>query len=165
MAVLPILRWPDARLNTVCSPVARQENLSRLIADMFDTMYDAYGRGLAAPQVGVMKRLFVIDVTWKDGRHSPKVFINPSVLDRSDTLVEGTEACLSIPGISTTIARPDWVAVSWTDARGRAYVRRFEGAAARCVQHEMDHLDGIVTLDRLDTVARTRADRAYAAVP
>lgn len=161
MGVLPILRWPDTRLKTVCEPVIAGEDIGGLIADMFDTMYDAPGRGLAAPQVGVMKRLFVIDVTWKEAEPSPMVFVNPRIVEASEQRSDAEEACLSIPGITTTINRPDWVVV-WTDAQGQEQAQRLEGAWARCAQHELDHLNGIVTLQHLDASTRQLAESQYA---
>lgn len=159
--MLPILRWPDPRLGTVCDPVITGQDQSQLIADMFDTMYDASGRGLAAPQVGVMNRLFVIDVTWKEGPRSPMAFLNPRILETSEACSDGEEACLSIPGITTLVTRPDWVVLAWQDGDGGQHARRFDGVEARCVQHELDHLNGIVTLLHLDPMARRAADAAY----
>lgn len=164
MAVLPILRWPDPRLGMVCDPLVAREDPTQLITDMFDTMYDAPGRGLAAPQFGVMKRLFVIDVTWKDGPRSPMAFLNPRILETSDRCSDGEEGCLSIPGITTVVSRPDWVVLAWHDPDGTQHARRFDGAGARCAQHELDHLNGIVTLQHLDPVARRAADTQYAAL-
>ncbi|MDK3020246.1 peptide deformylase [Pseudodonghicola flavimaris] len=162
MAVLPILKWPDPRLSTVCSPVgAAVAPLQELIADMFDTMYAAPGRGLAGPQVGAMQRLFVMDVTWKEGARSPVVMIDPEILDRSPELVTGEEGCLSIPGITADVARPDWVVMAWTDATGARRQERLDGFAARCAQHELDHLDGRVTFDRLTPTARALAETRY----
>jgi len=161
MVSLPILKWPDPRLAQRCAPVGAGEDLSALISEMFATMYDAPGRGLAAPQVGVMKRFFVMDVTWKEGTPSPEVMINPEITDRSATLVEGEEGCLSIPGITAVVSRPDWVVIDWTDAEGRRQSRRLDGFAARCAQHELDHLDGLVTFDRLAPGAREAALAAY----
>jgi len=161
MAVLPILRWPDPRLATPCEPVAAGEDLSPLIADMFQTMYDAPGRGLAAPQVGVMVRLFVMDATWKEGGKSPEVMINPRVLDRSPETETGEEGCLSIPGVSTHIERPARVEMEWTDVQGTVQRRWLDGFAARCAQHELDHLDGIVTFDRLAPEDREDAIRRF----
>ena len=163
MAILPILKWPDPRLAQRCAPVSEGEDLSALIADMFDTMYDAPGRGLAAPQVGVMKRFFVMDVTWKAGARSPVAMINPQILDRSADLVAGEEGCLSIPGVATVVERPSWVVMAWTDADGQPQEQRLEGFAARCAQHEFDHLDGVVTFDRLAPEARAVAMDRYAA--
>ncbi|TDK46741.1 peptide deformylase [Antarcticimicrobium luteum] len=161
MAVLPILRWPDPRLATVCDPVTQGEDLSSLIEQMFQTMYDAPGRGLAAPQVGVTKRFFVMDVTWKEGAKTPVAMINPRILDRSDEIVAGEEGCLSIPGVLTAIERPARVEMEWTDAQGDVQRRWLDGFAARCAQHEYDHLDGVVTFDRLAPVARAEAIRRF----
>ena len=161
MGVLPILRWPDPRLSTPCDPVAAGADLSALIADMFETMYAAPGRGLAAPQVGVMTRLFVMDPTWKEGEKSPEVMINPRILDQSTEMATGEEGCLSIPGILTGIDRPARVEMEWTDAQGRVQRRWLDGFAARCAQHELDHLDGIVTFDRLDPEDREEAIRRF----
>lgn len=165
MGILPILRWPDTRLETVCDPVEPDEDIGRLIIDMFDTMYDAPGRGLAAPQVGVMKRLFVIDVTWKEAQPSPVVFVNPKIVEASESRSDAEEACLSIPSITTIITRPDWVIMEWTDAQGETQRQRLDGAWARCAQHELDHLNGIVTFDRLDAPARHAAEAQYAVQP
>ncbi len=161
MGVLPILRWPDPRLATVCDPVAEGADLSDLIADMFQTMYDAPGRGLAAPQVGVMKRLFVMDVTWKEGAKTPVVMINPRILAHSEEVVAGEEGCLSIPGVSAQIDRPARVEMEWTDAQGTVQRRWLDGFAARCAQHEYDHLDGVVTFDRLSPEVRDAAIRRF----
>lgn len=161
MARLPILRWPDARLATVCDPVAQGEDLSALIEEMLQTMYDAPGRGLAAPQVGVMKRLFVMDVTWKEGAKSPVVMINPRILDRSEDMITAEEGCLSIPGVLTGIERPARVEMEWTDAEGTVQRRWLDGFAARCAQHEYDHLDGVVTFDRLAPGDRKDAIRRF----
>lgn len=165
MALRPILRWPDDRLATPCAPVVPGEDVAGLIADMFETMYDAPGRGLAAPQVGVMQRLFVIDVTWKDGNRSPLVMVNPRIVARSEDILPGEEGCLSIPGILVSVDRPARVEMDWTDEHGVRHRRWLDGAEARCAQHELDHLDGIVTLDRLQPEARADAIRAYRALP
>ena len=161
MALLPVLRWPDPRLATVCEPVAEGEDLSALIGQMFQTMYDAPGRGLAAPQVGVMKRFFVMDVTWKEAAKSPEVMINPRILNRSDEVTSGEEGCLSIPGVLTEIERPARVEMEWLDAQGVSRRRWLDGFAARCAQHEYDHLDGVVTFDRLSPEDRDAAVRRY----
>ncbi len=162
MAVLPILTWPDAGLSRVCTPVGLDEDLSNLIADMFDTMYAAPGRGLAAPQVGVLKRLFVMDATWKAGPKTPKVMLNPQIIDRSDVIQTSAEGCLSIPGVLIDIPRPEAVTLAYTDAKGHLCEERFTGFGAVCVQHELDHLDGVVTFDRADANSRHRAELDYA---
>ncbi|MAC80383.1 MAG: peptide deformylase [Rhodobacteraceae bacterium] len=165
MTLREILTWPDPRLSRVCEPVGRDEDLDSLIADMFDTMYAAPGRGLAAPQVGVMKRLFVMDVTWKAGPKTPVVMINPQIIDRSATRQTNAEGCLSIPGVTVDVDRPDAVTMAWTDVQGLLREERFTGFGAICVQHELDHLDGIVTFDRAAPAVRQAAEADYARRP
>lgn len=160
MPVLSILTWPDPRLATPCLPVG-EEDVTQLAIDMLDTMYAAPGRGLAAPQVGVLKRLFVMDVTWKEGTPSPRIIINPQILWRSDDIATGSEGCLSIPGVATDIPRATQIRMSWTDKHGRAQDEVLTGFAAICAQHEYDHLDGIVTFDRLAPDLRTAVEAAY----
>tara|TARA_R110000787_G_scaffold79277_1_gene173289 strand:- start:20596 stop:21063 length:468 start_codon:yes stop_codon:yes gene_type:complete len=148
MSVLDIVLWPDAGLSTQCVPVdAITPELEQLIADMFDTMYAAQGRGLAAPQVGRTERIFVFDANWKSGVPSPVVCVNPEILSVSEQRVEGEEACLSIPGVPMKIYRASEVTLRWTDTRGM-HTESFSGAEAVIVQHENDHLDGIVIYDR-----------------
>jgi peptide deformylase len=162
MSLREIVRWPDPVLRTVCVPVGAVTDAVRALAeDMLETMYAAPGRGLAAPQVGVTQRVFVMDTEWKEGAPAPMIFVDPEIFSRSDTCVTRTEGCLSIPGISTDVARPDQVILRWTDLSGQVREQGFEGFAAACVQHELDHLDGIVTLDRLDPEARAKAIKAY----
>ncbi|MHA6263149.1 peptide deformylase [Arenibacterium sp. CAU 1754] len=161
MAVLPILAWPDPRLAQTCPPVEPGDALAGLIADMFETMYAAPGRGLAGPQVGVMKRVFVTDTTWKDGPGTPIAYLNPRIIECAAETVIHDEGCLSIVGISVPVERPAWVVMEWTTPEGETTRQRFEGFAAACVQHELDHLDGTVTLDHLSGPARDRAEIAY----
>lgn len=165
MAVLPILVWPDPRLRVACAPVAMvTPQIERLAEDMLRTMYDASGRGLAAPQVGVMQRLFVMDTTWKEGHPAPTVCINPVIEETSEDRSSNSEGCLSIPGITLEISRPARVKMSWTGLTGTRYVQVFDGFAAVCVQHETDHLDGRVTFDLLDAEARAKAEATYEAL-
>ena len=165
MALRQILTLPDPALAQVCAPVASDEDPSTLIADMFETMYAAPGRGLAAPQIGVLKWIFVMDVGWKDGPKTPVAMINPQVTWASDTLQTTAEGCLSIPGVLVDVDRPDAVAMAWTDEDGRLREERFTGFAAVCVQHELDHLDGIVTFDRIPPEIRAAAEAAYTKGP
>ena len=158
MAVLPILLWPDARLTTVCSEISG--DVSALATDMLETMYAAPGRGLAAPQVGALLRLFVMDCTWKEGRHAPRVLINPEVRWSSPDTAVGPEGCLSLPGITSQIARPTSVHMRWLDVAGRICEEIFTGFAAICAQHELDHLNGVLSLDHLDPAARALAESA-----
>jgi peptide deformylase len=160
-APLPILRWPDARLSTVCAPVAAGEDMADLVRAMFVTMYDAPGRGLAAPQVGVLKRLFVMDCGWKDGDMTPMVCINPEII-RADGMAPGAEGCLSIPGVLAEVMRPERITLRFCDLDGAVHEVDLDGFAARCAQHELDHLDGIVTFDRLSPEARQVVEQAYA---
>ncbi|MDQ2066439.1 peptide deformylase [Xinfangfangia sp. CPCC 101601] len=155
--VLPILTYPDARLGTVCAPAVLDDALRDLAAAMLETMYAAPGRGLAAPQVGAMLRLFVMDVTWKEGARAPVVMVNPEVLWRSDEQAEGPEGCLSIPGPTTMITRAQSVRMRWVDLDGAVQEETLTGMAAICAQHEYDHLDGVLTLDHLDEAARALA--------
>lgn len=160
VAILPILTWPDPRLSTPCAPVGN-EDIAHLAADMLETMYAAPGRGLAAPQVGILKRLFVMDVAWKDGTPAPRVVINPQILWRSDDTATGPEGCLSIPGISTDITRATQIRMTWVNEQGESQDEILTGFSAICAQHEYDHLDGIVTFDRLSPDLRTATQAAY----
>ncbi len=142
--IRPILLHPDPALRAVCTPVAG--DATALARDLLDTMYAAPGRGLAAPQVGVTERLFVMDATWKEGLPDPRVFVNPAIVAAEGAQVN-EEACLSIPGSPRRIERAARVTLEWDGAEGR---RRevFAGFAAACIAHEMDHLDGVTILDR-----------------
>lgn len=154
MSVLEILRWPDPLLARVCAPVSDVRSVAGLVADMFDTMYDAPGRGLAAPQVGVLARVFVMDIGWKTGDKTPLVCINPVILSASDIRAEGEEGCLSIPGVTAVVTRPDAVTLAYDDLDNVRHKRAMTGPEARCAQHELDHLDGLVTFDRLGAADR-----------
>lgn len=161
MSVLPILRWPDDRLAKLCA-AAGDEDLRGLITDLFDTMYAAGGRGLAAPQVGVLKRLFVLDAGWKDGAPSPEVFIDPAIVVAARERDVAEEGCLSIPGLSVPVERPVAVTLGWRCEKGDLHMRDFDGFEARAIQHELDHLEGVVTLDRVGDQTRTELLKGYA---
>ena len=153
--IRPIVQVPDPVLRAVADPVERfDDGLRALAQDMMDTMYDAPGRGLAAPQVGLGLRLFVMDVGWKEGTPHPQVFVNPEIVDASAARVTREEGCLSIPGRVSRVTRPNEVSLRWRDLEGEAWEGRFEGFAATCVQHEIDHLDGILCIDREDPAPR-----------
>ena len=158
MTVLPILHWPDLLLSQVSLPAAVDDGTLSLARDMLDTMYAAQGRGLAAPQVARLTRLFVMDATWKTGPAVPEVFINPEIIWRSDDTATGPEGCLSIPGPITDITRACEIILRWTTPQGALAAQKLTGFRAICVQHEMDHLDGILTLDRLSPEARAVAE-------
>lgn len=163
MPVLQIVTWPDPRLSQTCAPVMDPSGAEtrRLAADMLNTMYAAQGRGLAAPQVGILQRIFVMDITWKEGKRSPNILINPEILDQSSTRAMGPEGCLSIPDVLVDVPRAVWVDLAWTDTVGQRKVERLSGFAAICAQHELDHLDGIVTLNRISDTARLAAEAVY----
>lgn len=153
-----ILRWPDARLSTVAAVASVDDATLTLARDMLETMYDAEGRGLAAPQVGVLSRVFVMDASWKSGDTAPETFINPEILWRSDEQVPSTEGCLSIPGILAEVSRAKEIILRWLTPEGAIAAQKLTGFRAICAQHEIDHLDGIVTLDHLSPEARARAE-------
>lgn len=157
MSVLPIVLWPDPRLAEICAPVEKiTPEIETLARDMLETMYDAPGRGLAGPQVGAMLRIFVMDIGWKEGKSDPLVCINPMLQEIGEDRTVNTEGCLSIPGVIAEVSRPTQVQMVWTGLNGGRYVQSFDSFGAVCAQHELDHLDGVVTFDHLD--AQTRAD-------
>ena len=165
MSLREILRWPDPRLAETCAPVeAITPEIETLARDMLETMYDAPGRGLAAPQVGAMVRMFVMDTGWKEGKPDPLVFINPMLQEVSEERAEAEEGCLSIPGVLATVSRPAQVQMVWTGLNGGRYVQSFTGFAAACAQHELDHLDGVITFDHLDAETRARKIAEFEAI-
>ncbi|PZU60919.1 MAG: peptide deformylase [Sphingobium sp.] len=160
MAILPILETPDPRLRTISTPVESiDDDLQRLIDDMFDTMYDAPGIGLAAIQVGVPKRLLVIDLQEPEEEEGepvkkPMVFINPRILEGSDDLSVYNEGCLSVPEQYAEVERPARIRANWMDRDGRIREEELTGLLATCLQHEMDHLEGILFIDHLSRLKR-----------
>lgn len=155
MAILDILEFPDPRLRTRAEPVTEFDGaLSTLIDDMFETMYDAPGIGLAATQVDVHKRVIVIDVS--EGRDQPLVFINPEVEILDAALDEYDEGCLSVPGYYETVQRPQHVRVTAQDRDGKPFTMEPEGLLAVCIQHEIDHLEGKLFVDYLSSLKRSR---------
>ena len=155
---LEILRWPDARLKVVATPARVDDATLVLAKDMLETMYAANGRGLAALQVGVLSRVFVMDAAWKTGVAAPETFLNPEILWRSDEVVPSSEGCLSIPGVLAEVMRAKEVILRWVMVDGSVAAQKLTGFRAICAQHEIDHLDGIVTLDHLSAEARTAAE-------
>lgn len=184
MPLLPIVEVPDPILRTPSAPIERvDEELERLIASMFDTMYDAPGIGLAAVQVAVPRRLMVIDLQdpepVDEGEEEgppirqPHVFINPEILHRSDARKIYNEGCLSIPEQYAEIERPDVIRLKWLDRLGKPQEDEFDGLMSVCIQHEVDHLDGVLFIDYLSRlkrdmmvkkVVKARKDRDKAAV-
>ena len=160
MAILPILEVPDPRLRQISSPVEEvNDGVRALIADMFETMYDAPGIGLAAIQVGVPKRILVMDLAEpeeEDGPpvKDPRVFINPEILSASDREVPYLEGCLSIPDQYADVDRPDHIRARWLDENGNPHEEDLDGLLAVCLQHEMDHLEGVLFIDHLSRLKR-----------
>ena len=155
MALRPILVFPDPRLHTVAQPVAAVDaRIQTLVRDMFETMYDAKGIGLAATQIDVHERLIVIDVS--EDRDQPLVLINPELIWTSPGTHLNEEGCLSVPGIYDGVERFDAVHVRALDAQGQARVIEAEELLAVCIQHEMDHLMGKVFVEYLSPLKRNR---------
>ena len=155
MAVLEILEFPDPRLRNVAEPVTEvTDELRSLIDDMFETMYDAPGIGLAASQVDVHQRLLVIDIS--EDHSEPLVFINPEVEVLDPELGEYDEGCLSVPGFYETVNRPRRVRVTALDRDGESFTRELDGLLAICLQHEIDHLDGKLFVDYISPLKRQR---------
>ena len=185
MAILEILEVPDPRLKTISTPVEPHEfndELKQLAADMLETMYDAPGIGLAAIQVGVPKRLLVIDLQPEDtdaepvacghdhgdgGHHhnhyptkrEPRVFVNPVIVDPAQDMSTYNEGCLSLPEIFADVDRPKTCTVRYPDVDGNEHTEDMDGLMATCIQHEMDHLEGIVFVDHLSRLKRQMALR------
>ncbi|WP_439154139.1 peptide deformylase [Yoonia sp.] len=135
----------DVVLRDVAVPVTQfGAELDALVADLFETMYDSKGRGLAAPQLGVSSRVFVIDTDWKEADPQPCAFVNPEIVAAAQFRQLGPEACLSIPGRTFNVMRPVWVDLGWTSPPGVRQTARFHGVGAVCVCHELDHLNGIL---------------------
>jgi peptide deformylase len=161
MTLRTILIHPDPRLKKVTAPVAQvTDEVRRLADDMLETMYDAPGIGLAAPQVGVMSRLLVMDCVKEEGATPrPMVLINPEVLWTSDETSVYDEGCLSIPDQYAEVERPAEVSVRWTGLDGKIAEETFAGLWATCVQHEIDHLDGKLFIDYLKPLRRQMITR------
>jgi len=156
MTIRPILLHPDPRLKKRCDPVeAVDDSIRTLIADMFDTMYDAPGIGLAAPQVGVLQRVLVMDCNKPDEEEpAPIAMINPEILWASDDLNIHEEGCLSIPEEFNDVERPAEVRIAYTDEHGAQHEIDCDGLLATCVQHEIDHLNGRLFIDFLGPMKR-----------
>jgi len=155
MALLPILHYPDPRLNKIAAPIAEVDAaVRRVAADMAETMYDAPGVGLAATQVDVHRQLIVIDVS--EPRDQLLVLINPRIVEAATEQIGNEEGCLSVPGIFDDVERPAWVVVQALDLQGTPFRLRAEGLLAVCVQHEMDHLRGVVFVEHLSRLKRNR---------
>jgi len=144
-----ILTYPDPFLATTAAPVAKVDDSVRtLVRDLFETMYAANGVGLAATQVGVGKRVIVVDISPVEEEAAPLALVNPEIVE-SQGCVQGPEGCLSVPGVEGEVARAETVLVRGMDEKGSPVTVRAQGLLARAIQHEIDHLDGILFIDRL----------------
>ncbi|MDO4997126.1 MAG: peptide deformylase [Neisseria sp.] len=154
MALLPILKHPDERLKIVAKPVAEvDERIQTLVRDMFETMYDARGIGLAATQVDVHERVVVMDLS--EDKSEPRVFINP-IITHKDGVTTYEEGCLSIPGIYDTVTRAERVTVEALNEKGEAFTLEADGLLAICIQHELDHLAGKLFVEYLSPLKQNR---------
>jgi peptide deformylase len=155
MALLPILTAPDPRLKKKSLPVeAVDAEIRRLMDDMLETMYDAPGIGLAAPQVGIPKRVIVLDIDREDTKTGPLLMANPEIIEASDEDASYEEGCLSVPDHYSDVVRPATVKVRYLDRDGQARELACDGLLATCVQHEIDHLDGILFIDHISALKR-----------
>ena len=163
MAIRDILILPDKRLRLKSEPVkAVDKSLRALVDDMFETMYAAPGIGLAAIQVGVAQRLVIMDLAKKDDPPQPQVFINPEVTWVSPEKSTYEEGCLSIPEYYEEVERPAKVRVRFTDLDGKVHEEDAEGLFATCIQHEIDHLNGVLFVDYLSKLKRDRVLKKFA---
>ncbi|WP_309657998.1 MULTISPECIES: peptide deformylase [unclassified Sphingomonas] len=160
MSVLPIVEIPDPRLRLVSKPVDEvDDGVRQFVADMFDTMYAANGIGLAAIQVGVDQRILVIDLQAEEDEEgkpirAPKAYINPEILSASDELSTYNEGCLSIPDQYAEVRRPARCRVRWLDETGASHEEELDGLLATCMQHEIDHLNGVLFIDHVSRLKR-----------
>ena len=162
MATRPILILPDARLRAVADPIDTVDaDIKALAADMLETMYEAPGIGLAAPQIGELKRIVVMDLAKDDEPKNPIVMINPEILKFSEDTVVSEEGCLSIPELYYDVERPAEVKVRYTNLEGGTVEVEAKERLAICIQHELDHLDGVLYIDYLSRLKRDRVLKKF----
>ena len=158
MAIREILVVPNPVLKEVSQPVAKvDDELRALMDDMLETMYDAPGIGLAAIQIGVPKRVIVMDIAGPDEEKAPRYFVNPEIVWSSDETAPYEEGCLSIPDIYDEVERPARVKLKYLNYQGEEVIEDADGLFAVCIQHEMDHLEGVLFIDHLSRLKRDRA--------
>jgi peptide deformylase len=163
MAVRDILILPDKRLRAVSKPVAKIDAATRkLVEEMFETMYAAPGIGLAAIQIGEPKRVVTMDLAKKDEPKQPRVFINPELIAKSDEKSTHEEGCLSIPEFYEEVERPAQVKVRYLDLDGKPHEIEASGLLATCIQHEIDHLNGVLFIDHISKLKRDRVIKKFA---
>jgi peptide deformylase len=160
MATRPILTAPDPRLKAVSTDVDKVDDQVRtLIDDMADSMYAADGIGLAAVQIGVPKRVIVMDLDQKSGKKNPRAFINPKIVWASEETATYEEGCLSVPEVWEDVDRPARITCEYLDRDGKAQVLEADGLLSTCLQHEMDHLQGVLFIDHISKLKRSMALR------
>jgi peptide deformylase len=158
MTVRPILTAPDPRLQAVSTDVEKVDGeIRKLVDDMTESMYAADGIGLAAVQIGVAKRVIVIDLDQKEGAKNPVAYINPKIVWASDEVAVFEEGCLSVPEIWDDVERPAKIKCEYLDRDGNKHILEADGLLATCLQHEMDHLNGVLFIDHLSRLKRSMA--------
>jgi peptide deformylase len=163
MAVREIIKLPDKRLRLVSEPVKHVDaGIKKLVDDMFETMYAAPGIGLAAIQLGVAKRVVTMDLSKKEDEQKPRVFINPEITWTSDETAKYEEGCLSIPDYYEEVERPAEVKVKYLDLDGKQHEIKVKGLLATCIQHEVDHTNGVLFIDYLSKLKRDRVTKKFA---
>lgn len=167
MSLLPILTLPDSRLRLVSAPVSVDNDIRGLLDDMLETMYAAPGIGLAAIQVGLAKRVVVVDVAKRQGEEEedvkdPIFLVNPEIVQASDELSVYEEGCLSIPDYYAEVERPAKIRLRYLDRAGVKQEMDADGLLATCIQHEIDHLDGVLFIDHLSRLKRERVIKRFA---
>ena len=162
MALREILKIPDKRLRLVSEPVKRIDGgIRALVDDMFETMHDAPGIGLAAIQIGVAKRVVTMDLSKKEESHEPRVFINPEITWASKEKSTHEEGCLSIPEYYEEVERPQQVKVKYLDLEGKTHEVEASGLFATCLQHEIDHINGVLFIDHISKLKRDRVIKKF----
>ncbi len=163
MAPREIITLPDKRLRLKSEPVKRIDaSIRKLVDDLFETMYDAPGIGLAAIQIGVAKRIVTMDLSRKEEEHKPQVFINPEVIWTSEEKSKYEEGCLSIPDFYEEVERPAQVKVKYLDLEGHEHEIEASGLLATCLQHEIDHTNGVLFIDYISKLKRDRIIKKFA---
>jgi peptide deformylase len=162
MAIREIIAIPDKRLRLVSEPIGKiDDSVRKLVAEMFEAMYDAPGIGLAAIQLGEARRVVTMDLAKKDDEKAPQVFINPEITWTSEDTNVHEEGCLSIPEYYEEVERPAEVKVKYTDLEGKQHEVHATGLLATCLQHEIDHLNGVLFIDHLSKLKRDRVVKKY----
>jgi peptide deformylase len=163
MAVREIIILPDKRLRQVSEPVKQIDaGIKKLVDELFETMYDAPGIGLAAIQIGIPKRVITLDLSKKEDNQEPQVFINPEIVWTSDETAKYEEGCLSIPDYYEEVERPAEVKVKYLDRDGKPREIAAKGLLATCLQHEIDHINGVLFIDHLSKLKRDRVIKKFA---